>query len=117
MIQFFQMKKFLISETKDVCITGIKLSQSFKWKWPKSFAGSWQHQLGTDMENSKNGVPSLSFLIFFSTRLLSACNSCDACLYTFGFSKPYFFYNFQKFLCMQLKFGGRGGLKITLVQT
>jgi hypothetical protein len=65
--------------------SGIKLSQSFKWKWPKSFAGFWQHLLGTDKKNSKNGAPSLSFFIFI---FFHKAYLCDACLYCFDLQSP-----------------------------
>jgi hypothetical protein len=71
-------------------------------------------------KNNENGLPSVSFFILFFHKA-SLCNCCDACLYCFSFAEPSSFkrlvsltYNFQKFLCMQLKFGGRGGLKLPL---
>jgi hypothetical protein len=74
-----------MSETKDVCISRYQTEHSFKWKWPKNFAGSWQHLLETDKKNSENGVPSLSFLILFSTKLLSTTPAMLVC--TFGVAK------------------------------
>jgi hypothetical protein len=113
-IQFVQMKKcchresFISSKQKYIGIR-YQTEHSFKWKWPKSFARSWQHLLGTDKKNIENGVPFLSFLFFFSLQLLRCC------LYCFCFAEPSSFkrlvslpYNLQKFVCMQLKFGGRG---------
>jgi hypothetical protein len=119
-IQFFQMKKcchrenFLSWKQKYIGIR-YQTEHSFKWKWQKSFAGSWQHLLGTKKKNNENGIPSLKFFYyFFSTRLLSTTSAMLVCT-VFVLQSPllsrglcHYYTIFKRFWCMQLKFGGRG---------